>query len=347
MLWHLDRLNELKTTGQTAAPINVEIDLSNRCSLGCAWCHFSHTHTRGPWAGKAKRPAHMLDCGDLMDFDLANSILRQLSNVGVRSITWSGGGEPTLHPKFDTLVEHAAMAKLPQGLYTHGGHIDQERAALLKELMTFVYVSVDECDEVKYKASKGVDRFWGVVEGLSNLELAKGDAVIGLGYLLHPGNVDDVDAMVAMGRRYNANYVQFRPTIYYDQSAPGAPHTDTEWISAAMQKLDRYQNDPFVVADLDRFRMYRDWAGHGYSTCHWAGLQTVITPNGHVWRCVNKRGYSAAWMGDLTKDTFADVWSRSGGSCAVDGGCRLMCRGHLANITLDGLMTEPEHCNFV
>jgi hypothetical protein len=25
--------------GGVPAPINVEIDLSNRCSLGCEWCH--------------------------------------------------------------------------------------------------------------------------------------------------------------------------------------------------------------------------------------------------------------------------------------------------------------------
>jgi len=29
-LWHLDRVKELRTTGKTSAPVNVEIDLSNR-----------------------------------------------------------------------------------------------------------------------------------------------------------------------------------------------------------------------------------------------------------------------------------------------------------------------------
>lgn len=35
---NLDRVAEIQKGG-TPAPVNVEIDLSNRCSLGCSWCH--------------------------------------------------------------------------------------------------------------------------------------------------------------------------------------------------------------------------------------------------------------------------------------------------------------------
>lgn len=41
-------LSRIGETGKTKAPVNVEIDLSNRCSHGCAWCHFAYTHTKGP-----------------------------------------------------------------------------------------------------------------------------------------------------------------------------------------------------------------------------------------------------------------------------------------------------------
>ena len=102
-----------------------------------------------------------------------------------------------------------------------------------------------------------------------------------------------------------------------------------------------------VVVDMDRFTMYRDWISHPYPVCYWAAMQTVITPNGHVWSCVNKRGHPGALLGDLTQESFAEVWTRAGGPCFVTDDCRLMCRGHLSNLTLDALMTEPAHVNFV
>src|SRR5574338_42021 len=77
LLWHPDKLLELRTAGKTSAPINVEIDLSNRCSLGCEWCHFAYTHTRGPLKGKRAKPAGAVLGGDLMEPDLIGSILAQ------------------------------------------------------------------------------------------------------------------------------------------------------------------------------------------------------------------------------------------------------------------------------
>lgn len=350
LFWHIDKLEQIRATGTTIAPVNVEIDLSNRCSHGCDWCHFAYTHKRGPLAGKRERPEGAIDSGDLMPFDLANSIIRQLAGAGVQSITWTGGGEPTLHPKFDTIIEHAAMVKLKQGLYTHGGHIDADRAALLKNLMTFVYVSLDECTEEKFKVSKGVDRYWNVVAGINRLVSAPGNATVGVGFLIHPGNVSDIADMVSFGYEHSVDYVQFRPIINYSQSDPGRIVEDREhytWLNDAIRRLERYEGNPSVVADLGRFRMYRDWNGHGYPVCHWSALQTVITPNGRLWRCTNKREHPEALLGDLSVEEFATAWARSGGSCAVDGKCRVMCRGHIANVSLDSIMTEPAHRSFI
>lgn len=347
LLYHTDRLAELRTHGNTSAPVNVEIDISNVCQLGCQWCHFAYTHTRGPLANKVSKPPDMIDCGHLMDFDLLGHILTQLSDAGVKSITWSGGGEPTLHPRFCDIVEMAARYGFEQGIYTNGANLPDEKVKALKSLFTFVYVSLDECWRDSYKASKGVDRFDDVCLNTSRLVLAKGDATVGLGFLLHPRNVEDIDRMVKLGRLLGVDYVQFRPIVNYDQDAPSQLVEDTTWINGAINALRTYAGDPFVQADTGRFEMYRDWHGHRYPTCYWSALQTVITPNGRVWRCTNKRGYPDGLIGDLTQDSFADIWRLVGGPCRVNDKCRVLCRGHIANLTLDAIMTEPAHANFI
>ena len=344
LLWHTDRLDQLKQTGKTSAPINVEIDLSNRCSHGCSWCHFSYTHTRGPWAGKVKRPIDAESGGDLMPLALVKSILRQLAAVGVRSVTWSGGGEPTLHPQFDEII---ATHALEQGLYSHGGHIDEKRAALLKQACTWVYISLDECDPTSFKASKGVDRFMDVLRGIARLVKAEGKATIGLGFLLHRDNYHRVDDMVTLGKSLGVDYIQFRPVVRYDQKRPGTLAEDTGWVTEAIRRLRPWTLEEMVSVDIERFELYRSWMGHPYKTCHWTAVQTVITPNGKVWRCANKREHAGAEIGDLTQESFSDIWQRASQSCAVDGDCRIMCRGHLSNLTLDAVLTQPAHENFI
>lgn len=348
ILFHTDRLAAIKA-GKKPPPINIEIDLSNRCSLGCEWCHFAYTHTRGPLAGKVDTPNGRIPGGDLMDYELAKSIIVQAHEFGVRSITWTGGGEPTLHPRFDDIVTFAHRHGMPQGLYTNGVHITPERAALLKRVTAWVYVSLDEFEAEMYKASKGVDKFDAACQGVKSLSACDGVATVGVGFLLHKYNYLDIGDMAQLGIvELGADYVQFRPTVAYSQQSPNQKADYPFWIDELLDtpQVSFFEGNERVLFDRERFEMYRDWNGRPYSTCHWTQVQTVITPNGKVWSCVNKREHAGALLGDLTHETLADVWQRSG-ACQVDGSCRVMCRGHIANITLDAIMTEPPHKEFI
>lgn len=343
VLSHIDRLDAIKN-GETPAPINLEIDLSNRCSLGCEWCHFAYTHTKGPLANKVDSPTNRIPGGDLMDYEMAKLVIVEAKETGVRSITWTGGGEPTLHPRFDDIVLFAHQHGIDQGLYTHGGHINKDRAVLLKKVMKWVYVSLDECTPEAYKKSKGVDGWERAVNGIECL--ADGDATIGMGFLLHKNNYHQLKDMIKLQWLTDADYVQFRPTVQYEQENQASPSENTAWLDDCIKELKKVQDIPNVLADIERFEYYRHWNGRSYDTCYWTQLQSVITPDGSVWTCVNKREHSGEKIGNLNDESFWDIWQRSH-AVKVDGNCRVMCRGHIANITLDSIMTNPPHRNFI
>jgi len=342
VLYHINSLFDLKVKGKTNAPVNVEIDLSNRCSHGCSWCHFAYTHTKGLLAGSDK-PEGYIDTGDLFDFELLKQVLNQLRTAGVKSVTWTGGGEPTLHPMFKEIIEFTSDLGLDQGMYTHGGHVTKELAALLKQKLIFVYVSLDECTAEDFKQSKGVNRFKNVLEGIVNLGDAEGTCTVGVGFLLHEYNYTKINEMIELGRALQPDYIQFRPVIDYDLNNPSKLKVQPSWIT----ELPEIQ-DEFIIYDKSRFEYYLSWQGHDYQTCHWSSMQTVITPNGKMWRCVNKRGFPDALMGDLSQQSFREIWDTVGYSCQVNDQCRVMCRGHLANQTLDKVLNaKTEHINFI
>jgi MoaA/NifB/PqqE/SkfB family radical SAM enzyme len=343
---HLDHLVALRD-GKYLAPINVEIDLSNRCDLKCAGCHFAYTHVRGPWTGKQDKPDGYIPGGDLMNTKLAGDILFQLAHVGVKSVTWTGGGEPTLHPDFDFIAEIAAFCNLEQGIYSHGGHIKGERAAWMKEHFKWIYFSFDAYDVESYKLHKGVNRFDKVCANIRNVVSLPGAATIGMGFLLTRDNYRHIYAMQKLARDLGVTYAQFRPLIDFAPNEPNVLLEDTSWIDEAVGLLQQYGDDPFIIADIGRFEMYRDWKGHPYKTCRWSALQTVITPNGKVWRCTNKREYPDGFLGDLSVESFETIWERSGGVCQVNDKCRLLCRGAIANVTLDAIYKEGPHANFI
>ncbi len=345
VLRHLDRIVGWQS-GATPAPVTVEWDLSNRCFLGCQDCHFSHTHVRGPWATKDRRlPMAFEGTGDLADEALVTRVLGELAEAGVQSVIWSGGGDPTTHPNWPFLVTLAATHGLQQGMYTAGGLLTRETAGVLARACSWVVVSLDAPDAVTYAHEKrtATEMFKRACQGVR--WLAESGVTVGVSFLLHSENWHRVGAMLTLARELGATYTTFRPTVQTHADQPAVCTEDREWVAVADPALRWLAREPDVEIDVERFRDYATWQGHGYTECHGIRLNTTITPDGRVWVCPQRRGVTA--LGDLRRESFSDLWARHPGQYTVDAGCRVMCRLHPINQTLTQLAQPMAHEAFL
>ena len=338
------------TRGETPAPVTVEWDLSNRCVLGCQDCHFAHTHVRGPWAMRPRvLPMAFESTGDLADTSLVMSTLEDMLRHGVRSIVWSGGGEPTTHPDWLLIVGHAKWLGLRQGMYTCGGLLNKEHGGKLGRAADWVVVSLDAPDATSYAAEKGVteSRFDAAVDGIRNL--VGHSATVGVSFLLHADNWTRCKDMLALSRSLGATYTTFRPAVKTSPDRPSVP-LDTSWIALATDRtyrtvLQQVALEPDVEMDMERFRAYGSWNGHGYDECSAIQLHTTITPDGRVWVCPQRRGVTA--IGDLRVESFDEIWGRHPRSFSVDEGCRAMCRLHPVNEAMVSIRAPRAHEAFI
>jgi len=95
--------------GEIVPPVNIEISPSGRCDAACNWCFYRQDSCKIPGLdGKLFRESRM------------EGLVEEFAGFGVKSISWTGGGEPTLHPAFPKFVEWAHWAGLKQGLFTNG-----------------------------------------------------------------------------------------------------------------------------------------------------------------------------------------------------------------------------------
>jgi MoaA/NifB/PqqE/SkfB family radical SAM enzyme len=345
---HLDRLVGWQH-GEHPAPVTVEWDLSNRCALGCMDCHFAHTHTRGPWASKPRTLPMAYDSGgDLADIDVVRRGLDQMARIGVKGIVWSGGGEPTTHPRWQDVIDYASSLGLQQGMYTFGGLFDEKSATHLARHAEWVVVSLDAPDEHTYAHEKGVQssRFFAACDGIGWLAQVK-KATVGVSFLLHADNWTRAGEMLSLARALGATYITFRPAVRTTPDAPSTCTDDRSWITAALPNLKDYESEPDVECDVDRFLQYRDWTTRSYSTCHGVKLTTTITPDGRLWMCPQHRGVPGSCLGDLKTESFKDIWYRHGGTYTQFDNCRVMCRLHLMNETLAQVYAQHEHGAFL
>ncbi|VVB82943.1 Uncharacterised protein [uncultured archaeon] len=94
--------------GEFVPPINIEISPSGTCDAACPWCFYRQEEAtiRG------------LD-GCLFRDSRMEGLIEEFAGMGVKSISWTGGGEPTMHPSFPRFAEMAHWAGLKQGLFTN------------------------------------------------------------------------------------------------------------------------------------------------------------------------------------------------------------------------------------
>lgn len=94
--------------GELVYPINIEISPSGVCDASCKNCFYRQD------SGELKG----LDKGFFKESRM-EGLVNEFMGVGVKSISWTGGGEPTLHPSFSKFIEWANWAKIKQGLFTN------------------------------------------------------------------------------------------------------------------------------------------------------------------------------------------------------------------------------------
>lgn len=345
---HLDRLAAWRA-GAKPAPVTLEWDLSNRCSLGCAACHMAYTHARGPLAGTHDGPPGATPTGDLADADLVIRALGEAARAGVQGVVWSGGGEPTLHPQFERIVTEAARLGLAQGMYTHGGHLDADKARIVRQRFSWVVISLDRADAESYRAYKGggARGFERACQGIKNLVASPGACTIGVSFLLAADSWRDAWRGLKLADSLGATYTTFRPSIAFDQAAPARCTEDRAWITDALPLLHALAATPGVVCDPDRFLEYRDWRGHQYPACYGIRLNATITPDGRMWPCCNRRGFAGSELGDLREESFSAIWARHPGQWTDFRDCRVMCRLHQTNTILAQIEAPMQHQEFV
>jgi MoaA/NifB/PqqE/SkfB family radical SAM enzyme len=285
--------------------------------------------------------------GDLAYADVVMRALTEAARFGVKGIVWTGGGEPTTHPSWQQIIDHAHGVGLEQGMYTLGGLLTPATGKFLAERASWVVVSLDSADAETYAAEKGVPpgRFEAARNGIEYLCGHK--ATVGVSFLLHAGNWFRAEEMLRVARLNGATYATFRPTIRTVPSDQSKCDDDRAWITDAMPTLQRLAREADVEIDPERFAQYRDWTSHPYSACYGIRMNATITPDGRVWVCPNRREFAGSCLGDLKKESFAAIWARHPGVWTDFKDCRVMCRLHPVNESLAAIHQPRQHEAFI
>jgi len=232
-------------------------------------------------------------------------LLKSLHSLEVKSIEFSGGGEPTLHPQFSELVLRTASEGFELGLSTNGSMLSGRIADVVVDHFTYIRVSVDASEMKVYNQIHSPPEIYGFQTILNNLEevISKRNQKnsklrVGAKALVCQANMNYLEEIVNLARDIGCDYVQFKPMRNAEGSLFPEQVTIVENLIESLQ--EKYY--PFSVCG----------GALGSKTnmkCWLSPLHIVVDPLGDVYPCGHYQyRRESTRMGNLFKQPLEKIW---------------------------------------
>lgn len=261
--YYLDEIEQLENGGWVP-PITCEIDPSNRCQNKCSFCIFSK---------------HLKNNNDFLSSDVYFDLITKLRDIGTKSVTFTGGGEPLTHPNIVDMILLAVNRGLEVGLITNGISLHKIEHVIPK--LKFIRVSLNAATAKTYYKITGSNFFNKVV---TNINSIVGKTCVGLSFVICNENQNETEAMKQLGKKLKVDYVQLKPNVN----------------GGTVKGLDTIEDNITVITNrytaLDKL------------PCTIAGLIGIVGADGEVWYCCQKRGQQKYSLGNLHNNDFETLW---------------------------------------
>lgn len=128
LMYHPKEMNKFQETG-IATPIVMHIMPTSKCNLKCNFCSV-----------KDRKNHETLD----FEKDII-PVVDQLKERGLKAVILSGGGEPTIYPQFEEMINYLDSKNLDIGLITNGTKLNNQLSNTLEKL-TWVRISINSLE---------------------------------------------------------------------------------------------------------------------------------------------------------------------------------------------------------
>lgn len=360
----LDRIKAIDWATTSKAPLVVEFDPTTACNLACPDCISRDLLNQGYFTRERIR-----------------SLTQEMVDAGVRAVVLIGGGEPLAHPDIGWVIECFAKNGVRLGLTTNGllihRHLD-----LIAQHMDWVRVSVDAGTSETFQKLRpshtGKSLFDEVLrnmellapkrrgklgfsymlysEGLFEPQRREGRVIVPLQPAYHPdrtprvpfNNVGEILQAAQIAKRIGCDYFELKPMYDAEHFLILQQASLMKRASALAEQALALTDDRFKVLFAtklkDLFAGVSDVEHKEYTRCAVSQLRTLVTPSG-VYVCPYFRGRDDKRIGDVSRDSFLDMWQGEQRRNVMAGvnpsvHCRMHCIRHESNLAIEDLIAR-------
>lgn len=284
-------------------PIHPQIYITNKCNLNCSFCSCSDR--------QKTLEMKSYEVKDVIDV---------LADRGAKAITFSGGGEPLLHPKVNEIINYAGSKGIEAGLVSNGIALNKLE---YHDNLTWCRVSssdrrVPSYDSILKAVNKNPETDW----AFSHVVTARPD-------------IKKIKDLVNFANLYNFTHIRLVSDLHDLDNVP-----EMQEIKKNLEGID----DSKVI-----YQGRKD-STRGIEDCYISLLKPVISPEG-IFPCCGAqyaiKNQDRDMVDEMKMGEVKDLADILDNQKHFDGSICDVCFYSDYNSALKKLLNKPEHVNFV
>jgi len=314
-------------------PAQVDIDLTNICNQDCYYCNSADFRREVPVQKKYTEYIGLLD-------KLATWRSHTPNSYGTtHTITYPGGGEPTVLTGYEHVIEHGIDLGFLSSITTNGTNLDKLLTVPVEKLrkIAWIGIDIDAGSEAVYEQIRrsltARSPFTRVLENARNLI----DVGVNVDFkvLINPYNDNDeaINDIFKSVKSVNGRMLHFRPVV-----TNAATHVIRDEVVALLEKYSQQYQVRYklnVNRNIPR----------NYKRCHQMFHFPVFCADGKIYVCCEGKGNPQFELGAWDTGDFRNIWLGERHHeiynktrvefCAP-------CRPNISNVKIQNILDNPQ-----
>jgi sulfatase maturation enzyme AslB (radical SAM superfamily) len=268
---------------------------------------------------------------DFIPHEKMLEIMCDFVSMGVKAVTFSGGGEPTMYPWLDEAAWVLAENNIKFAMLTNGARFEGDVAQVFADHGSWVRVSIDGWDRKSYKMYRGVDDFDRVVRNIKSFRSLR--CLIGVNIVVtrhNAGHIYDIVNLLAD----SISTVKISPCVMHDNVKQNLAYHSK--ISKVVKEQLRRVGESFDMPINDTYFEQMHGFKKAYSWCPSIQIQPVVGADCNIYTCHDKAyDLPGGLLGSFKDKSFCEVWYAADKfAVRPSRDCRHHCMAHIKNQTI-------------
>jgi len=298
LTFHEKKLEAL-LKGEITSPICVRVKPTNKCNHRCFYCGYEEDSERSIMNRKSEIPKEKM-----------TEILSDFKNMGVKALTYSGGGEPLIYPYIIEIMEKTLENNIELSIITNGQELKGRKADILTQA-EWVRVSCGESNAETFTRTRKRPESWfyKLTKNIGNFaKIKNSNCELGINFVVQKENANQVYESVKYFKDLGVDHIKITPCwmpdfleyhIYTKESV-------LEQIEKARQD---FQEDDFKIYDTyEKDFFYCGVNKRTYEKCFHMQIVPVIGADCNVYFCHDKAYKPDGILGSIKEISFEELW---------------------------------------